>query len=534
MPPRPGGQICEPLLEPWCSTVRQDKENNVNTLLAPAMALMNRPGYAMKFSLISALWFVPLIVVSGMLVNQAWDRVQTSRHALDSMELLEPVAGWLVDAETLRGLDIIAFHLGTGEYGPALEQRSSETLQRLVAGLENLPLDAADPEAAELLQKRDDVLAEYRAIDGASLRNRGQMSTQAHVGVVTLLNFSVAYSGLAHDYERIVRQLADLLVDHAPQITSVLGFGRATGAYSIGLGYLNSDASRDMDRLLEESLRLGVNYAQAQSFLQQPELEPLRAGAQTSMAGLERAQAIFEDEIILAATYDDTWEGYFQRLGIEMGHTHAFNREILQFLKQGLLERLGDGNRAMLTLVAALAAILALITWLYLGFYMATRRTIETLSGTMAKVAQGDLTARAAIISRDELGKLAGEFNGSIERIQGLVRHVSQTSGLVGDQSRQVIDISSESSQAVEGQRTQIKQVATAMKEVAATSQEVVRSAALAVTNAEQVNSETLTGRRMVETSVDGIEKLASEIENSVKVINNLADDSASISRVLD
>src|SRR5690606_19324767 len=72
------------------------------------------------------------------------------------------------------------------------------------------------------------------------------------------------------------------------------------------------------------------------------------------------------------------------------------------------------------------------------------------------------------------------------------------------------------------------------LNEMAATSQEVARSAALAVTNAEQVNSETLTGRRMVETSVDGIEKLASEIENSVKVINNLADDSASISRVLD
>ena len=513
---------------------QSDKENNVNTLLAPAMALMNRLGYAMKFCLISALCFVPLIVVSGMLVNQAWDRVQVSHHALDSMELLERVSGLLVDAENLRGLDIIAFHLGAGEHGEELERRSSEALQRLVSGLENLPLNAADPDAAELIGKRDELLAEYRRIDGASLRNRGQMSTQAHVGMVTLLNFSAAYSGLAHDYERNVRQLTDLLVEHAPQITSVLGFGRATGAYSMGLGYLNSDASRDMDRLLEETQRLGVNYSQAQSFLQQPELESLRAAAQSSNASLERAQAIFEDEIILAATYNDTWDGYFQRMSTEMGHTHAFSREILQFLKQGLAERLSHGNRAMLILVVALAVILVLIIWLYLGFYMATRRTIQTLSDTMAKVAVGDMTARVTLSSRDELGKLAGEFNGSIERIQGLIRHVSQTSGLVGDQSRQVIGISSESSQAVESQRTQIEQVATAMNEMAATSQEVARSAALAVTNAEQVNSETITGRRMVESSVDGIEKLAMEIENSVKVINNLADDSASISRVLD
>ncbi|WP_372237853.1 methyl-accepting chemotaxis protein [Pseudomonas sp. SSM44] len=72
------------------------------------------------------------------------------------------------------------------------------------------------------------------------------------------------------------------------------------------------------------------------------------------------------------------------------------------------------------------------------------------------------------------------------------------------------------------------------MNEMAATSQEVARSAALAVTNAEEVNNQTLSGRRLVESSVDGIEKLSGEIENSVRVINQLADDSSSISRVLD
>ncbi|SDS63441.1 methyl-accepting chemotaxis protein [Halopseudomonas litoralis] len=506
----------------------------MNTLLAPAMALMNRLGYAMKFCLISALCFIPLIVVGGMLVSQAWDRVQVSRHALDSMQLLEQVSKLLVDAETLRGLDILAFHLGAGDQGAILQQRSSESIQRLMAGLENLPLDLADPNAAELISKRDELLLEYEKINGGSLRNRGQMSTQAHVGIVSLFSFSAAYSGLPHDYDRNVRQLTDLLVNHTPQVTSALGLGRATGAYSIGLGYLNSDASRDMDRFLEEVERLAVNYTQAQSFLQQPELQALRAPAAASNESLSTVSRIFEDEIILASSYDDTWDGYFQRLSAEMAKTHAFNDAILSFLNERLAQRLGEGNRAMLTLVAALAVILLVIIWLYLAFYVATQRTIQALSETMGQVAAGNMTARVTVASRDELGKLAGEFNGSIERIQGLIRHVGKTSGLVSDQSQQVVDISSESSQAVESQRTQIEQVATAMNEMSATSQEVARSAALAVTSAELVNNETINGRRMVESSVDGIEKLAVEIENSVKVINNLADDSASISRVLD
>ena len=507
----------------------------MNSLLAPAMALMNRLSYAMKFCLISALCFIPLIVVSGMLVSQAWDRVQISRHALDSMQLLRQVTQLVPEAERLRGLDIASFHLGVGEQGAVLERRSGEIRQRLIDSLEAMQFDQSSAEAQELMQQRDALVAAYRETATASQRNRGQMSTQAHAELLSLLTFTAAYSGLSHDYERNVRQLMDLLINHAPQVTSVAGLGRATGAYSIGLGYLNSDASRDMDNTLEEVQRLGLNYSQAQLFLQQqPELAALRGPATASLESLERLVEIFEEEIILASSYEDSWENYFQSVTTEINHTHDFSVAILDHLQLSLDERLSDGSRAMLLLVVALATILLLIIWLYLGFYMSTRSTINQLSAAMRQVAAGDMTGRVTVTSRDELGSLAAELNTSIERIQGLIRHVSQTSGQVSDQSSQVVSISTESSRAVEAQRTQIEQVATAMNEMAATSQEVARSAALAATNAEQANSETLNGRRMVEASVDGIEKLAGEIENSVRVINNLADDSASISRVLD
>src|SRR5690606_21408480 len=138
------------------------------------------------------------------------------------------------------------------------------------------------------------------------------------------------YSGLSHDYERNVRQLVDLLINHAPQITSVAGLGRATGAYSIGLGYLNSDASRDMDNVLEEMQRLGLNYVQAQLFLQQqPELQALRGPASISVESLERLVDIFEEEVILASSYESSWEDYFQKVTSEINHTHDFSAAIL-------------------------------------------------------------------------------------------------------------------------------------------------------------------------------------------------------------
>ncbi|WP_373682515.1 methyl-accepting chemotaxis protein [Pseudomonas sp. ICMP22404] len=69
---------------------------------------------------------------------------------------------------------------------------------------------------------------------------------------------------------------------------------------------------------------------------------------------------------------------------------------------------------------------------------------------------------------------------------------------------------------------------------MSATAQEVARSAAAAVSSAHSVNDETLSGRGLVESQQGSIVRLASEIDQSVQVINQLATDSQAISRVLD
>ncbi|WOD10415.1 methyl-accepting chemotaxis protein [Pseudomonas sp. NyZ704] len=507
----------------------------MNSLMAPAIALMNRLGYGMKFCLISVLFFIPLGIVSSMLVQQAYDRVELTQHALDSMALLRQNTAILRDAEALRDLDMIYVQLGQGEYAQDLEQRTQVLRKSVIDGLNGLALDADDPEAADLLAKRDELVNVYQGIAGESVRNRGAMSTQALGEVSSLLSFSAAYAGLPQDYDRNIRQLSDLLINVTPNITSSLGNGRSVGAYSIGLGYLNSDASRDMDDLFEAMQRLRSDYEQVLALvLADSSLKGLQSYSQASLESLDEAIRIFEDDIILANSLSGTWSEYFAQLTSEIDKTYAFNQEMLDTLAQVLEQRMAENFRSMMVLIVSLSLVGLLIIYLYAGFYMATRRTLRRLSVLMGQVAGGDMTVQVEVDSRDELGALASEFNDTVERIRELIRQVSQTAGEVHQQSQQVESISSESSHAVASQRSQIEQVATAMNEMSATSQEVARSAALAVTSAEQVNTETLNGRKLVESSVEGIGKLAGEIENSVKVINKLADDSSSISRVLE
>ncbi|WP_425274848.1 methyl-accepting chemotaxis protein [Pseudomonas aegrilactucae] len=69
---------------------------------------------------------------------------------------------------------------------------------------------------------------------------------------------------------------------------------------------------------------------------------------------------------------------------------------------------------------------------------------------------------------------------------------------------------------------------------MSATAQEVARSAAAAVSSAQGVNRETLSGRELVQSQQGSIAGLAAEIDQSVVVINQLASDSQAISQVLE
>lgn len=90
---------------------------------------------------------------------------------------------------------------------------------------------------------------------------------------------------------------------------------------------------------------------------------------------------------------------------------------------------------------------------------------------------EGDLTRRLAITSQDELGDLAGSFNRFVDKIHGLVRQITEMTGQLTGLVTQVSEQAQRSEQAMERQRHETDQVATAINEMSSAAQEVARSA---------------------------------------------------------
>ncbi len=510
----------------------------MKTVLYPAIALMNRLSFGMKFSLISVMFFLPMGITNYYLVNDSYTQYQNTKSELESLDLLSSSLQLRRDLETLN--DLVQVNAMVGQSGKTgdIETQIRKLEQGLIQRAGEMQSAAHHPaEVEDFNSKRDALLQALKAISAETSLQSKVAAIEKQLGSSQVfLKYVAAQAGLSQDGRADVRQLTELITGFTPQVTSSIAVGRAVGAYSMAQGFLNSSSSTKMDDLLLQLEKLHGEYAvRLKETLAGGEAKAaLSSKAEESLNSLKEVSTFFEDQIIVADSLDQPWQSYFEQVSAVLEKTYALNNASVELLRSVLEKRLAEKRTDTALLVVALVLVFLVIVYLYGGFYVSTRSTLKTLGQVMDKVAAGDMTVGFKSQSQDELGELGQVFNDTVAKIHDLIDIVGQTVIEVERQADRVELVSGESNQAVYEQRGQIEQVATAMNQMSATAQEVARSAAAAVQSAQSVNDETVSGRSLVENQVGSIRRLAAEIDQSVAVINQLAADSASISRVLE
>lgn len=183
--------------------------------------------------------------------------------------------------------------------------------------------------------------------------------------------------------------------------------------------------------------------------------------------------------------------------------------------------------------IAALVLVLIAIVGVFLTGTIV--RPLRLMKENLDDIASGDgdLTRRLTVSSGDELGELAGSFNRFVDKIHGLVSQIvemtSQLTGLVGE----VSDQAHRSEKAMERQRHETDQVATAINEMSAAAHEVAKSAQGAAVAAQQTDAEGQMARRVVDGSIKQIHALVTDIRSSGTSLDSLQNDVSSIVSVL-
>ncbi|AZZ45666.1 methyl-accepting chemotaxis protein [Pseudomonas sp. NPDC047961] len=146
----------------------------------------------------------------------------------------------------------------------------------------------------------------------------------------------------------------------------------------------------------------------------------------------------------------------------------------------------------------------------------------------------GDLTHRLPEDRSDELGQLAGSFNRFVGKIHTMVSQVADLTGQLTGMVAEVASQAQRSEKAMETQRQETDQVATAINEMSAAAQEVAHSAQGAAEAAQKTDQEGQQAKAVVDSSIRQIHSLVEEIRSSGTSLDALQQDVHAIVGVLD
>ncbi len=228
---------------------------------------------------------------------------------------------------------------------------------------------------------------------------------------------------------------------------------------------------------------------------------------------------------------------------------YALSTEILP-VSDALVRSYEDGSGKGLAsplfgLIFAVSSVVVFLVMSFLIFRDANRSTAETrkrneenqaailqLLDELADLADGDLRVQATV-TESFTGAIADSINFSIDQMRELVSKINETSvevSRVADQTRSSV---SELAEASQQQSSEIAQVSDAVNEMAVSIDMVSYNAAESSSVAERSVDIANTGASVVQNTIDGMDKIRGQIQETAKRIKRLGESSQEIGDIV-
>ncbi|MGL4356048.1 MAG: methyl-accepting chemotaxis protein [Aeromonas popoffii] len=190
-----------------------------------------------------------------------------------------------------------------------------------------------------------------------------------------------------------------------------------------------------------------------------------------------------------------------------------------------------EGQGTTLTIIAVLAALLALITHYLMTFVSGA---LYSTNKALQTVADGDLTFRLNFFPvRDEFSILAGSIDRFTDRQHKIVQLVEESAEALTMAADEFRDHASEGETMARSQRQHMDSLAAAMEQMSAAIREVARNANDTLQQTRLSSEEAANGAARVSLTIATIRTLADEIGNASGAVERLTDNANRINEVV-
>ena len=492
----------------------------MDKLLAPAAAFLSRLPFAGKFTLVSFIFVVPLVVMITMLYRGAARDVSAAGQERRGIEYVATLVA------LLKAVQDHNFERATPR-----ASREPTPEANAAAGIVDAALarvrGAQDSHGTEFASgdRAQNIVDHWNAVKtrGAAWGLAQSLSEHRALSdeVIDLMNFVAERSRLLLDPEATSAYLQDAAVERLPEIMAAVGQARA------------------LTRSREASpATLAMEYQLAQKSLQAATRAFVNAfgGSDVEIADRDFVAARGEFETSMPA-YLDVVATHLQAndtstpedlalAGSALEHAEKLDLAALKALDGIIAARGSRERRTQLAVLAGLLASVALAAYFLVAFSRAMNRSLGQARHMAARISEGDLSQRIAEVGRDELGALMASLNEMSERMSQLVAGVQGSSDRVMTSAREVARANSDLSARTDRQASSLEEMAASTEELSATvtqSTGKIEQAAALVAGVSQAAAASNESMARATTTMQEVASLSRKIADITGVIDAIA-----------
>ncbi|MCW8906231.1 MAG: methyl-accepting chemotaxis protein [Sedimenticola sp.] len=509
----------------------------MKSILLPAMYLMDRLRYPLKFGLIFLVVLIPLVMLSVFLINQVNQDILLVENEQRGLAYIKVVRQPIEHIQQHRGMTS-AFLNGATDF------RSRIMDKRSVVDAKLAELAEADRELGEVLGtsgRMARIQQQWEMIKANSLDQEPAKAIKAHTDLLAdmigLMSEVADASEITLDPRLDTYYLGDAVVSNIINLTENMGQARAVGSGAAARG-MHTEQSFVRLSVLASNIR---SYAKRSAAGLAAAIKANDSvGEELSSAVAANNRAIAEMQELLHVVLQDSRtisvsdKKVFDTATLAISGSYELYDSIAVELERLFQERLDEAVTVERTTLAVVIGVLALVIYLFAGFYYAVMNSLRLIGEATRSIAEGDLQTRLALDTRDELQQVAGDFNGMTEAFQSVVSRISGATGQLATMAEETSVVTEQTNQSVQNQLKETEQVATAMNEMSATVQEVATNTANTSEAANEVTRQSSEGQRAMNDTISQIQQLSEKVEGAGDVIQQLEQHSVEIGSILD
>ncbi|ALD98335.1 methyl-accepting chemotaxis protein [Pseudomonas syringae] len=506
-------------------------------ILSPGIYLTNRLRFPAKFVVLAIIIVIPLIVL-GLRVfnslNASIDTVAQERVGREYLQMTTPVLRFSMLQRAASN------RLLAGDASAAQDVISNRA--QLETALANLAdIDARQGQQLETENRVQRLRESARSLMDSIKPGLSQddVFAQWNEQLAQTLNFIYyvsATSGMVLDEDYASLFLIDLSTIRMPREINVAGQIRGiTAGLMTGQG-LSVSMRGSLESLLKIELQFRAELEQSIRLLKRRSPE-LATRVNDPITAATAAMDSFRSDLhaYIKGTEFSVQQGQSLSArgnGVVSGLYKA--QDEIQTALQDELNARYDALVLQREIVIAMCVIMGLLLlYAFCSIYRALRLTIDSLLGVTRRLGEGDLSARVTVVSKDEVADIANGLNLMAEAFASSISHMDRTSYELSDVASRLGSSIGLAKQSMNAQQAETEQVATAINEMTASVADVAQNTEGAALAADEANTASRNGLRIMHQAHSTIQALAEEVEVSAQKVQALALHSQSIGGVI-